>query len=146
MRKLLLLALLGIAGFAAPSTAETAVQIATRWGIVGIWQRDCATPVSRSNDQQAFVIQNGKLYLDRSTGDTHDSNPITAAEITARGELDLRATLTDYKQNRQNVHAMSNDGRDHIVVNRNVDTDEDTVRNGILLSDGQPTPWMTRCD
>lgn len=36
MRKLLLLALLGIAGFVAPSSAETVAQIAARWGIVGV--------------------------------------------------------------------------------------------------------------
>jgi len=146
MRKLLLLVLLGVAGFAAPSSAETAAQIAARWGIVGIWQKDCNAPVSRNNDQQAFVIRNGKLFLDRSTGNGHDSNPITAASINAQGELDLRVTFPASGQNRQNVHAMAKDGRDHIVLNRDVITGEYTVKNGILLSTGNAVPWLTHCD
>jgi hypothetical protein len=146
MRKLLLLALLGITGFAAPSSAETAVQIATRWGIVGIWQKDCHAPVGPDNDRQAFVVREGKLFLERSTGTSHDSNSIPAASVNARGELELLVIFTAFKQNRLNVHALSKDGRDRIVLNRNVDTDEYTVRNAILHSTGQPVPWDTRCD
>ena len=146
MRKLLLLAMLGIAGFAAPSSAETVVQTATRWGIVGIWQKDCHAPVGPDNDRQAFVVREGKLFLERSTGASQDSNPVPAASIDARGELELLVIFAAFKQNRLNVHALAKDGRDRIVLNRNVDTDEYTVRNGILLSTGQPVPWETRSD
>ena len=146
MRKLLFLAVLGMLGFAAPSSAETVAEIADRWGILGNWQKNCDTPVSENNDRQSFVIRSGKLFLDRSRGEGDDSNPVTAASIDARGELDLLVTFPTYGQNRQNVHAMSTDGRQHIVLNRNVDTGEYTVRNGILLSTGNAVPWLTHCD
>ena len=68
------------------------------------------------------------------------------ASVNARGELELLVIFTAFKQNRLNVHALSMDGRDRIVLNRNVDTDEYTVRNAILLSTAQPVPWETRCD
>jgi hypothetical protein len=145
MRKLLLLALLGIGGFAGPSSAETVTEIAVRWGIVGTWQQDCRAPVSHDNDRQVFVIRGGRLVLDRFYGDTSDSNPVTAASINDQGELDLRIEFPVYHQVRQNVHALGRDGRDHIVLNRDVFTGTYTVRDGILISTGKPTPWMTRC-
>lgn len=94
MRKLLLLALLGIAGFVAPSSAETVAQIAARWGIVGTGQKDCHAPVGPDNDRQAFAVREGKLFLERSTGTSHDSNPVPAASVNARGERELLVIST----------------------------------------------------
>ena len=145
MRKYFALVMFGILGFAAPVSAQTVSEIAINWGIVGVWQKDCDAPISQSNDQQAFVIRDGKLFLDRSTGERHDSNPIVEASIDASGALDLQVAFTTYRQIRQNVYARMPDGRQHVVVNRNINNGAYSVRNGILLSNKRPTPLLTRC-
>ena len=77
-----------------PWNSETVPQTATRWGIVGVWQKDCHASVGPDNDQQAFVMRAGKLFLERSTGTSHDSNPIPAASVNAREELELLVIST----------------------------------------------------
>lgn len=146
MRNLFVLAILGTIGVAQAAPVETVVQTATRWGIVGNWQKDCSASVSENNDRQAFVVRDGRLYLDRDTGRGQDSNRIVSAIINTRGQLELVIDFATAGQRRLNVHERLADGRDHIVLNRDADTGQDTVRDGRLLHNGVPTPTMTRCN
>ena len=110
-------------------------QTASRWGIVGVWRIDCSAPASRSNDEESFVIRDGKLSLDQPNA----SNPVIGASVDDGGQLDLRISFPAFNNIRQNVFAKTQDGRVHVVLNRKIDTDEYTIRNGKYVSNGRPT-------
>ena len=142
----LLIVLLGVLAAAAPASAETPAQAAARWGLLGTWRLDCTKATSQANQAFTFAVRNGQLFQDRHLGgDDRDSSPMTQAEVRSDGSILLTTVFSG--GTRQAVFMKSDDGRRRRVMsNRDVDTDEYTIRDGLYVSNGQPTPWSTRCN
>jgi hypothetical protein len=120
-------------------------ETAAKWGLVGTWQEDCKTPPTRAKAAQVYSVQGGKLFLGRYDGQSTDSNQITSATINTRGEIEVMVVFTDFKTTRLNVHAKDSQGRRRMMQNKDVDTGEFFVADGILKSNGVATPSFTRC-
>lgn len=127
------------------ASAQTVAEVASGWGLPGTWQTDCKAPVSRSNVSSTYAVRGGKLFVDRAFGDGTDSSAITAAAVKADGALDIVIIFTSTSQTRQLAHIKGSDGRMRAIYNRNVDTNEYSVKDGKFTGNGSATPWQTRC-
>jgi len=125
--------------------AQSPVDVATRWGLLGGWMLDCGKPVGPSNALLSFVVRDGKVNHDRNFGDSRDSNPVVAAKLARNGMIDVSIYFSGLSQTRQIEWIKDPAGRLRAISNRNVDTNEFTVKDGILTANGQETRWQTRC-
>jgi hypothetical protein len=140
-----LVALAAMFAIVGPAFAETPVEVATKWGLLGVWRLDCAARPSRSDPDLAYVVRNGKLFHERNWGDGRDSSAITSASVTAEGGIDLVVKMDSVSQTREFIDVKQDDGRIRAVMSRNVDTDEYAIRDGKLVSTGNLPPAQTHC-
>jgi hypothetical protein len=134
----------GVLAACSASIAETPAEVARDWGLLGLWRTDCRGKPSRSDYDLRFVVRNSNLYHDRDWGDGHDSSAVASATVTANGAIDLVVRFQSFSQTREWV-LMKNDDRIRTVMNRNVDTNEYSVRDGKYISSGDTTPQVTHC-
>ena len=130
---------------APPAFAQSNIDVATKWGLLGTWKVDCAKPTSRTNTESVYVVRDGVIYHDRNYGDGRDTSPVQLATLKPAGVLELTVQFIALKQTRQYLFTKAADGRKRAMSNRNVNTDEYTVRDGKFTANGNPTPWQTRC-
>jgi len=142
-----LLALVLLAVLAAPevSFAQTNAQTAASWGLLGIWRLDCSKPMSKSNPNLSYVVRSGKLFHDRDFSDARDSSPVMSVIRKADGSLELLVNFTSLSQTRQFSFTKGSDGRIRAKSNRNVDTNEYTIKDGKFTATGNTPPWQSRC-
>lgn len=146
-------ALIALALVLWPRTARQSwVELAISWGLPGVWQSDCETPVRRNNPRYDYSVEDGKLLLRRDFGSgIKDASAISDVEITSTGELHYVVhfvQLGDNRQgrvSRQNVLIKSADGRIRTFLNKQAGTGEQSVVGGIRAEDLAPTPWLSRC-
>ena len=125
--------------------AETVAQTASRWGLLGTWRLDCSKPASRSDGALQYVVRAGKLFHDREFGDSRDSSAVILATTKADGSLEIVVSFASLSQTRQFSFMKGRDGRIRTFSNRNVDTDEYSIKDAKFTGNGNPTPWQTRC-
>jgi hypothetical protein len=140
-----LLALLLCLAAAPAAHAQSNAEAARKWGLLGVWKTDCATPLARSTPELIYVVRDGVLYHDRNFGDAQDASPVQLAVLRPDGTLELTVQFAELKQTRQYAFRKLAEGRKQVVMNRNVNTDEYTVRDGKLVSNGNPMPVQYRC-
>ena len=130
--------LMGIATLASAS-AETPAQAAARWGLLGTWRLDCTRPASQSNQAFTFVVREGKLFQDRDLGSNGgDSSPMTEGTIQGNGSILLTTVFSG--GTRQAVFIKDASGRRRVMSNRDVDTDEYTIRDGLYAASRRRGP------
>ncbi len=142
-----LAALVLLASLVSPGApqAQTIVATATKWDLLGTWKLDCAAPTSRANAALKYVVRDGKLFHDRDFSDAKDSSPVTAARTGADGTIELTIPFASISQTRNFAFIKGPGGRIRATFNRNVDTDEYSIKDGKFLSNGNPSPWQSRC-
>ena len=126
------------------SLGQTVAETASRWGLVGSWRLDCSQPVSRSDGELKYVVRGGKLYHDRDFGNARDSSPVMSATRKADGSLELLVKFESLNQTRQFAFIKGSDGRIRVMQNKNMTTDEYTVKDGMVVNGG-PTLWAAHC-
>jgi hypothetical protein len=136
---------LGMLATLESAQAQTMPQTVSKWGLIGSWRLDCSQPASRSNGDLKYIVRNGMLFHDREFGDARDSNPVVAATAKSDGTLELTVNFPGLSQTRQFAFVKGSDGRIRAVSNRNVNTDEYSIRDGKFTANGNETPWQTRC-
>ena len=142
---LIVLVLFAVLTTSEASLAQTVAETASRWGLVGTWRLDCSKAPTRADGDLRYVVREGKLFHDREFGDVRDSSPIMSATTKPDGSIELVLNLTSFAQTRQYSIMMGSDGRIRAISNRNVDTNEYSIREGKLTANGNDTPWQTRC-
>jgi hypothetical protein len=125
--------------------AQSSVRAASSWGLVGTWRVDCSQPRSRSNADLKYVVRDGKLFHDRDFGDSTDTNSVTSAKTKPDGTLELVVSFSKLGESRRFSFMKGRDGRIRAMFNRSERTKEASVLDGKFTSNGQPTPWQTRC-
>jgi hypothetical protein len=143
--RLLALVVLGVLATTEASLAQTNAETASRWGLFGTWRLDCSKPMSRSNPDLTYVVRSGKLVHDREFGDSRDSSPVMSATRKADGSLELLVNFGSLSQTRQFSFIKGSDGRIRAISNKNVDTNEYSIKGGKFTANGNDTPWQTRC-
>ncbi|MDP1837558.1 MAG: hypothetical protein Q8N31_14290 [Reyranella sp.] len=137
-----------LAGFSSANgvSAQTVAGTATQWGLIGVWQLDCKAPISQSNGALKYAVRGGKLFHDRDFGGGKtDSNVVISARANSDETLEVTISFASFSQTRQFAFVKAADGRIRALNNRNVDTDEYSIRDGKFLANGNVTPWQSRC-
>jgi len=139
-----------VCGLSAPlAGAQTGVEAAERWGLLGTWMADCRKQPSLANNRDAYVVRGGRLFLERDLGPQfgRDSTAITLATLGPEGTIELAEYYSDLSppQMRRTTFVKAGDGRIRVWTNVDLDTGAHSVRNGRLTSSGRPTPWQDRC-
>ena len=145
IRSSALILLLAILVAPQASLAQTVAQVASSWGLLGTWRLDCSKPASRSDGELKYVLRDGKLFHDREFGDARDASQVTSATRKADGSLELTVKFDSLSQTRQFSFVKGGDGRIRAISNRNVDTNEYTIKDGKFTANGNTPPWQTRC-
>jgi hypothetical protein len=137
--------LLGLVAASGSASADPSTDAAAKWKLLGSWRVDCSQPPSQDNGTYIYVVKGGKLFLDRDIGGDGDSSPVVSATINADNSITLIIKFLSFSQTRENTEVKKDDDHERTFVNRNIDTGEYSVRDGILISTGNPTRWYTRC-
>jgi hypothetical protein len=124
---------------------QTTAQTASKWGLVGTWRLDCSKPMDGNNPDLAYVVRDGKLFHDRNFGDKRDSSAVVLATTKADGTIEIVVEFASLSQTRQFSFMKAEGGRIRAMSNRNVNTNEYSVRDGKFTANGNATPWQTRC-
>jgi hypothetical protein len=141
-----LIALIGLAAAPQASFAQSNVEVATKWGLIGTWRIDCRQPASHDNPDLKYVVRDGKLFHDRDFGGTTDSHQVIAATPRPDNALELIVNFTEFNETRQYafVHGRSDTLR--TLFNRNVDTGDYSIRDGKVSGSDQSSAWQFRCN
>jgi hypothetical protein len=142
----LALAMLFSLTLAPDASAETVVQTARKWGLIGTWQLDCSLPPDRNKGTVLAyeIAANGQLVHRRNFGDTSDESPVLSAEVSDNGMLNLRVSFPSLKQTREYGLMKQSDGTLRAIYNRN-QKEEYTIRDGKFADNGNPTPPQHKC-
>jgi hypothetical protein len=125
--------------------AETNVEAASKWGLLGTWKINCSQPTSRSNGDLGYVVRGGKLYHDRDFGDAKDSSAVMSATRKDDGSIEIVVNFVSLSQTREFSFRKGSDGRIRAISNRNVDTNEYSIKDGKFTANGNDPPWQSRC-
>jgi len=139
------LAFLAVLAACEISLAQTNAETASQWGLLGTWKLDCSKPASRSDGDLQYVVEGGKLVHKREFGDVRDSSSVMSAIAKPDGSLELVVNFVSLTQTRQYAFMKGGDGRIQTTFNRNIDTDEFTIKDRKFTANDNPTPWLTRC-
>jgi len=143
--RLFALALLAALATSDASVAQTNAQIAADWGLLGTWKNDCGAPNSPRDGELRYVVRSGKLFHDREFGDRRDSSEVILATITPDGAIELVVNFVSLKQIRQYRFVKETDGHIHAIFNRDVNTDQYTVKDGKLTANGNDVVSQVQC-
>jgi hypothetical protein len=138
-------ALAGLLAVSGTSFAAAPAEVARDWGLLGLWRRDCTAKPTVSDPDLRFLVRNRTLYYDRNWGSGHDSSIVTSAKITANGGIDMVVRFPSLSQTREWINVKEDDGRIRAVMNRNVDTNEYSIRDGKIVSNGNTPTLQTHC-
>ena len=127
------------------SFAQSVAETASKWGLIGNWRLDCSQPVSSSNANLQYVVRGGKLFHDREFGDKRDSSAVMSATRKADASLEIVVHFASLSQTRQFSFIKGGDGRIRVTFNKNVDTNEYSIKDGKFTANGNTPPWQTRC-
>jgi hypothetical protein len=145
LARVIAVSLAGLLAAVNTAPAGTAAETAAQWGLLGTWRLDCSTPLSRSDPALQFVVREGNLFHERNWGDGQDSSPVLSAVPTDNGGLQVQVRFDSINQTRQWIYTRQDDGRIRSVSNKNVDTDQYSIRDGKFTDNGNVTPWQTHC-
>jgi len=143
---LLSFALLGAATAPTAAVAQSNVEMARSWGLLGTWRLECGKPTSRENPDLKYVVRDGKLFHDRDFGDTTDSQPVIVATRRPDDSLELVVRFDGFHQTRQFIFVHGRNDSLRAINNRDVDSGELSIRDGKFTASGEPTPWQFRCN
>ena len=128
------------------AAAQSPVELASRWGLIGTWALDCTKPPSGSNGYLTYVIRRaGQVSHERNFGDRQDSNDVEQIRPGADGAIELVVSFPSLKQTRRFSLIMGPDGRTRAIANSKADGTEPTIRDGKFVHNGSETPWQVRC-
>ena len=91
--------------------AETPVEAATRWGLLGTWRFNCGAAPDTIDAVNRYLVRGGRLFLDRNWGSGTDSSVVSSAVIQTDGTLDMLVIFNSLSQTRENVFKKMPDGR-----------------------------------
>jgi hypothetical protein len=128
------------------ASAETAAEIASKWGLIGRWSLECGLPPDHDRGAVlAYEISaDGRLVHRRDFGDSADTADVIAAQISADNLLNLRVFFPKLKQIREYGLRMEADGSIRAFYNRDQNGNY-SIRNGKFSVNGKPTPPNFKC-
>jgi len=138
------LAVLGLGCAAEPCLADTPVQAASRWGLLGSWRSACGAPLTEETEL-TYAVRNGRLFLDRNYGDRSDSSEVASATTGANGSIDVVIVFSSISQTRLNSFIKDGNRRIRAMFSKDVNNGEYSIKDGVFTSDGRASSWLDRC-
>jgi hypothetical protein len=138
-------ALLGLLAAVPAARAGSAADEAARWGLLGSWKLDCDAPPSVEDGELRYLVKQGTLFHERELGSGKDVNRVVSAKTRSDGALDLVVEFAPYRRRREYVIEKGDDGRVRTISNRDVTTNQFSVKNGKFTRNGHNTQWQTHC-
>jgi len=128
------------------ANAESPRDALDNFGFFGRWAVDCEHPASPTNNvRTARVSPTGDPVFDESLGGDGEPNLYVVLR-TKRIDDDTMVLRTKLNGDIEQDLIMRRDGdRIRTMSNRDVQTRKYVVRDGVVASTKQPTPWLTRC-
>jgi hypothetical protein len=142
--RVLLAALVSIA-FLPPANAQSMRSVLEDFGFFGNWAINCASPATLANSRRhAFITRGGEIHFTESFGHKIKQNVYTVfgARRIAPDKILLRIQLNG--KDMQNLTMQKDNSRLRTIFNER-ENGEFLVRDGVILSNGQPTPWLSPC-
>ena len=110
------------------------------------WKIDCSKPAGNADASATmYVMREGKLFQDRDFGNIKDSGLVVSAKTMADASIVLVVNFASLSQTREYSLAKGQDGRIRAIFSRNVQTNEYTVKDGKLITNGSSLPRTTLC-
>jgi len=129
-----------------PVFGNSTADVVSKWGLDGVWRTNCSLPKSTTNSDRTFVLSGGQLVWEQDFVNIKTSVPVTSAVVRPDGALELTLVFpAGQSRVRQMVYARGSDGRVKVWENRDASTGELSVKDGALVANGAPTPWLSRC-
>ena len=116
------------------------------FGFFGQWALHCDQPASPTNSRRSVAVTSGgDVIFTESLGLEYPPNVylVRAVNRTAPNSAVLRIELNG--QVEQDLTMVREGGQLRTVTNRRVADGELVVKDGIIASNGEKTPWLTRC-
>lgn len=128
-----------------PAHAETATQkVLERFQFFGTWALDCERPAAADNPVRSAPKPSGKTVMfTESLGGEANVYVIKRAKPAADDTISVRIELNG--EIRQDLTIKREGDRLRTMTNRDIATKDVVVREGIVLSTGEPTPWLKYC-
>ncbi|MCW5748549.1 MAG: hypothetical protein KIT36_20335 [Alphaproteobacteria bacterium] len=125
------------------ASAQSVADVLQQWGLLGTWSADCQAPLSKA-PRVTYVRQpdgNARHVLALGDGRQIDS-PVLAARNRPEGGLEV--TVNQSQEVISYVLVRGEDGRVRSLSSRRPNGDY-YIRDGKLLANGAPTPWLRQC-
>jgi hypothetical protein len=142
-RILILLALLGLI-WSAPAAAQSAKSVLEEAGFVGTWAPQCEDEPALGNGHQVFEIQSSGFAQVRVRFGKGYENLIYVIREIRRLPGDQIWIRTRFKSEERELIMLREGNRLRTMSNRRADGTF-VVKDGILVTNGGETPWITRC-
>lgn len=128
--------------------ASSLVDTLTAFGFFGTWAVDCTQPASPLNNyRSAYVSPTGDPVFTESLGPASDPNIYVVLGAKRESDDTIVVRVKINGEFEQDLTMRKEGSRLRTTTNRDVGKRERfVVRNGAVLSTGNPTPWLTRCD
>jgi len=129
-----------------PAQAETARETLDQFGFFGTWAVRCGQPPAPDNvTRRALPAAKKGVSFTETLG--QDSQPNTYSILSAKraggDSIVIRTKLNGEIE--QDLTIRKEDNRVRTMQNREVDTGDFVVKDGIVDSNQSETPWLTRC-
>jgi hypothetical protein len=131
--------------FGATASAATLPQILERFDFAGTWAAQCERPAAPDNIiRRVEANGSGEVSFVERFGEGYEPNRYTVvgARQGKHGLLNVNVELDGI---RQALTIKRSHGRLRTMRNRRADGTL-LVQNGVVVTTGQPTPWLSRCD
>ena len=131
-----------------PVSAKGPADAAAKWGFIGTWAPDCAKKPSRDNTYLIYERKSeDRLIHKREFGDDSDQNDVLETKFTTEGNLEV---VIYYKSlnpphKRRIVFVKMTDGQLRAIENQVVGSSDFSVKDGKLVSSGQPVVIQYKC-
>lgn len=159
-RTLLATLVLGLLATAAPLTlhvnaeittsdapADPALAVLDKFGFFGRWAIDCARPPSLENIwRQAARPVHGPVRFIESLGEKYLPNDYVVTSATSNGPDSVTIVIRLNDEFDQSLTIVRKDSRVRTMVNRPAGSAAPVVKDGVIVANGRPTPWLTQCD
>ena len=85
----------------APSHAETVVETASRWDLLGTWRASCNIPAYFIDLQETYVVRGTTLFFEQDAGNGKQTSTISSAAIQDSGKIELTLVDEAFKRRRK---------------------------------------------
>ncbi len=129
----------------APAQAQSTRRVLENFTFFGKWSPHCDQPAGPANSlRNVYVARGGEVQFTESLGAGYkdnlyrvlDAKRIAPDKVVLR--IELNGTIT------QDLTMVKEGGRIRTVANQRTDG-QFVVKDGIVLANGNATPWVSRC-